>query len=206
MSDEEEGDREDPPMQKVTNLYDRSPGRKSKLTPELLDRLVQLVANGNYIETACGACGITSASYYKWLRKGEEFYAMFHNAYGHDAEVDEEILIAMVKEDIITEHQAMCVRFVEALNKASSESEAYAVLTVRKAFGDDWKAAMTFLERRFPQRWRRRTGIEVETGGVDTEATARQRQVLENPDAVALQHEALRMIAEESVDSTAEDL
>jgi CRISPR/Cas system CMR-associated protein Cmr5 small subunit len=180
---------------KVTNLYLKSPGRKSKLTPELIDTLVEYVKNGNYISTACQAVGISVNSYHNWLNKGDDFYAMFRNAYGADAEVDEEILKEMVKSDIITEHQAMCVRFAEALNKASGESEALAVLHVRKAFGDDWKAAMTFLERRFPTRWRRRTGIEVENVNISDDQRAQERAVLGNPEAVALQHEALRLAA-----------
>lgn len=47
-------------------------GRNTKLTPDLLERVVTLVRSGCYIETAAGAAGIARSNLYEWLRKGGE--------------------------------------------------------------------------------------------------------------------------------------
>jgi len=45
--------------------------------------------------------------------------------------------------------------FVKAIKDAEARAEARAVALVQKAMVDDWKAAMTWMERKFPDRWSR---------------------------------------------------
>lgn len=47
-------------------------GTPLKLSPELLERVVVLIQNGCYIETAAGACGIPRQTLWEWLKKGGE--------------------------------------------------------------------------------------------------------------------------------------
>lgn len=56
----------------------RPPGRPTKterghtiLTPEIRDAVVAMIRNGNYIETACRAAGISQDCYYRWTKLGE---------------------------------------------------------------------------------------------------------------------------------------
>jgi hypothetical protein len=52
------------------------------------------------------------------------------------------------------------VEFREAIKKALAEFEVHTVAIVRQAAPQDWKAAMTLLERRFPDRWGRRDRVD----------------------------------------------
>lgn len=63
--------------------------------------------------------------------------------------------------------------FYEEIIKAEAEAEVMAVAMVRKAMPDNWVAAMTFLERKFPDRWARRENVHVE-GGVDVNVQQKQ--------------------------------
>ena len=48
-------------------------GAKTKLTPELLDKICELLAAGNYIATVCAVVGIATETYYDWRLKNSEF-------------------------------------------------------------------------------------------------------------------------------------
>lgn len=45
--------------------------------------------------------------------------------------------------------------FREAVKRAEADAEVHAVAVLRKAMGGDWRAAVAYLERRHPTRWRR---------------------------------------------------
>lgn len=47
-------------------------GRPTKLTPELRDSICELIAQGNFPETAAQACGIHRATYYQWAARGRD--------------------------------------------------------------------------------------------------------------------------------------
>jgi transposase len=175
-------------------------GRPHKLTPERHAKIVELVKHGNYINVACAATGINEQTYYGWLATGRDVV----DSHGED---DDEWPI----EDL-SDYELCCGRFFIAVRKANAEAEAFAVVSVKQQFGANWAAAMTFLERRFPDRWKRRSEFEVNSpfdpasaaaqvdGGVDEEALLRDRGASE------LMHQALRQIgggASETVDGEA---
>jgi transposase len=56
------------------------------------------------------------------------------------------------------------VRFLESVRQAESATEIRAVAIIQSAMPKDWKAAMSFLERRFSDRWGRRERITHEGG------------------------------------------
>lgn len=57
--------------------------------------------------------------------------------------------------------------FVASVKEAEHLAEVRAVALVQKAMVDDWKAAMTWLERKFPDRWSRGERRELShSGGV----------------------------------------
>lgn len=184
---------------------DGKPGRKSKLTKERHDRIVELIKIGNYVEVACAATGITERSYYHWVAIGRDII----DAYGPE---DEDWPTTL------DQHQRNCARFFQAIKQASAEAEAYAVGVIRKQMPQQWTAAMTWLERRHPGRWKRRDELAVanpfevqgqSATGIDEQA------LLQDPDAVRLVHEALAAVATtpglmppvqaEVVESTAEE-
>lgn len=109
--------------------------RPTKLTPELRDRLVALIRGGCYAETAARAVGIAPSTYYEWLERGR-----FGGRRG--------------RRDAYAE-------FADAIKVAEAHAERDAVAAVWGAMQRDWRAAIIFLERRFPARWRRRAARAV---------------------------------------------
>ena len=51
---------------------------------------------------------------------------------------------------------------VEGIKQAEGEAEVNAVAILHKAMPESWQAAMTFLERKFPSRWKRRDEIDLQ--------------------------------------------
>jgi hypothetical protein len=110
-------------------------GRPTKLTPELCERVGKALRAGNYAEAAARACDISPASYYRWIQRGE------------------------------SEQSGIYHEFAAEVRKAEAEAEVHAVAILRRAMPEDWRAALAYLERRHPGRWRRRTTTEVTGSG-----------------------------------------
>jgi transposase len=111
-------------------------GRKTKLTPKLMERICDSISKGNYISTACQAIGIHKATYYNWLEQGER---------DTNAGID-----------------SVFADFLQHVRKAEAENEQVIVNMVRDAAPKNWIAAMTVLERRHPERWGRRERHQVD--------------------------------------------
>ncbi len=47
-------------------------GRRTKLTPEVQQKIVGAIAAGNYYEVACAIAGISHTTFYNWLEKGRQ--------------------------------------------------------------------------------------------------------------------------------------
>lgn len=176
-------------MSEERNLQHKRAGKPHACTDERIARLVQLVEAGNYVDTACAVEGVSEAVFYKWGRVGRDAMEEY------DLEVYDEDTIGedYWPDDLRTpyhEYTRQCIKFVGAMTKATARSEAYAVTTIRKAMPTNPVAAMMWLERRFPARWRKRTQIDVGDGS-DSGQAERERAALENPRAVAAMHEAL---------------
>ncbi len=99
-------------------------GRPSKLTHELRERIVALVASGVPLDTAGRSCGLGKDVPSEWLRRGE----------GRDDRPGREPFVG----------------FTAAVRQAEGQAEAEAVAQLLRG---DWKGAAWFLERRFPERW-----------------------------------------------------
>lgn len=120
--------------QRIADLYQApAVGRLSELADaETVSKFLQAIADGNYVETACRLAGIAKPTVYRWLKEAEDL------------------------QDRTREPHRL---FRDAMEKAQGMAEALAVARVRKA-GEDprfWAAEMTFLERRHPDRWARRS-------------------------------------------------
>jgi transposase len=174
-------------------------GRKNGLfNDELLDELYNYIKVGNYVNTACAAVGIGTATYYKWMRQGKEVEELV------DARPESEDLIDRLREGElilgISELQWRAWNFRDNVLKFTAQGEAYAVAMIRTQMPQQWTAAMTFLERRHPGRWKRREQIDIGEAesasvGIDEEL------MLQDPKAVKLIHEALKQVA--VIESTA---
>jgi transposase-like protein len=106
-------------------------GRPDKLTPQVQERIIQAVRGGNYVEVAARYAGIDKAQFYRWLERGER------------------------------EKAGKFRDFRNAIKDAEAAAEAEAVAQVRLAARDSWQAGMTWLERKFPERWGRNDRLNI---------------------------------------------
>lgn len=104
-------------------------GRPIKLTAELQDKICSYIAQGNYLVVACKAVGIHPQTLRNWLEQGET--------------------------DIESGTNSIYCDFMLAVQTAEAEAESAMVAVVREAAiqRKEWIPAMTFLERRHPDRW-----------------------------------------------------
>jgi transposase-like protein len=112
-------------------------GRPPKISKQVREDVVKAIKAGAYAEVAARSAGISETTYYRWMKQGDE------------------------------ENSGQYREFREAVKKAEAEMEVLAGGLVVAAFREDWKAAMTYLERKFPERWSRseRRVLTGEDGG-----------------------------------------
>jgi transposase-like protein len=108
-------------------------GRRTKLTPEVHNLIVEAIRVGNYVETSAQAAGISKQTLYRWLDQAEDDNA----------------------DQIYRD-------FRDALESARAEAEKMDLEIITRAAHDgSWQAAAWKLERRTPQRWGRVNRTEV---------------------------------------------
>jgi DNA-binding transcriptional MerR regulator len=100
-------------------------GRKSTLTPELQQRLCDLIRGGNYQEVAARSCGVPVRTLRHWLRRGRQ------------------------------EETGIYRDFLDAVEAAETEAETSLVLAIHAGAKADLDHAWKWLERKAPQRWGR---------------------------------------------------
>lgn len=164
-------------------------GERFPLDDEVIDRIVQMVEMGNYINVACAAVGVHRQTYTAWRQAGEAVSAHLDAT---QQEIDPEQYGDNVLPANVTPPDWQCYKLFWRLEQSEAIAESVAVLAIRKHFPDQWTAAMTFLERRFPQRWRKQQTFEtinLESPGIDEQA------LISDPEAVRLMHDALQRLA-----------
>jgi len=95
----------------------KSRGRRSLLTKERQDKIVQGLESGNTYKTSAALAGISESGFWKWMERGE-------------AE------LARVDEDgrrSVKEKERPYVEFVEAIRKARAQAECFHVSRVQLA-------------------------------------------------------------------------
>jgi len=119
-------------------------GRRSMLTKDNKKRIIILKAleRGHYAITACRLSGVSEATYYSWLSRGENEYNRLQRDFENGLELK------------INKDEKPYLEFLESVNIAGAKAEDAALKTIMKAAkSDDWRAASQFLERRFNKRW-----------------------------------------------------
>ncbi len=107
--------------------------RPSKLTPEIQAKIVEAITAGNYLETSARYAGVGVATFYTWMSKGEGKHA-----------------------------KSPYKEFREAVEKARADAEVRNIALIqRTAQEGTWQAAAWFLERSHPQKWGKRSAVEV---------------------------------------------
>jgi hypothetical protein len=147
-------------------------GRPTLLTPDLQQRIVELVQAGNYLSTAAEAAGIARRTLYQWLALGLQAQN------------------AIDRGERITPTARRYAQFAHTLSRVRARAEAGAVLTVTNAMRGgavvrettrrhrdgseeterlyappDGRLALEYLARTAPARWGRRQAVEVSGPG-----------------------------------------
>jgi hypothetical protein len=159
----------------------RGPGRPSDLTQEVLDTIVRYIGVVSYLEPACSLAEVSIRTARWWMSKGVEVARRIQEAEGDRDPV------------LLTENEAMCFRFLQAVRKATAALEVqHAGNITRAAMGrpgetrttervlpdgtlertvvvtegraPDWRASLAFLERTQFKRWGRKTAHLHENG------------------------------------------
>lgn len=142
---------------------------RGKLTPEARDRVVEAVRAGNFPAVAARYAGISPRTLRRWMARGRR------------------------------EPKGRYREFHDAVRHAESLAEIRAVAMLQKQMQGNWRAALTFLERKFPSRWGKRDRTRVEL------ATARPmvRAAIVDPPRLT---EIVRLLADSGALEDAPDL
>lgn len=114
----------------------REKGRRTRLTPEIQERIVTLVRAGHYKRVAAAQAGVAERTLYQWYDKGDQ---------DHEA------------------HRRIYAQFRQALDEAEAESEIILLDKITK-HGTP-RDHLEVLARRFPERWGRRINVEAQHQG-----------------------------------------
>lgn len=117
--------------------------RRTILTPELRQQLIDTVAVGNYAKTAAAYCGIGYSTLLLWQQRGRAEQERI--AAGLDPSPEE----------------APYLELLEQMHQAETRAQVAAVAAWRGAFATDWRAAATFLARTRPAEWAERQHISI---------------------------------------------
>jgi len=114
-------------------------GRPTKLTKELIDRMVLAIQAGNYAKVAAQLCGIGESTYYAWLAEARKEGA-----------------------------DPLFLEFLESVEQAEAAAEVEAVALIRQsARNGNTRDAQWLLERKHAERWGRNDKIRQEITGAD---------------------------------------
>ena len=105
-------------------------GRKTKLTPERINKLCRYLREGQTVRVACGMSGIVQSTYYRWIEEAE----------GQKSGKKKE--------------------FKDRIERAQCHAERRMQVVVRMAgLSGDWKAAIEWLKLQRPKDWTNRIEI-----------------------------------------------
>jgi hypothetical protein len=119
--------------------------RNRAFSPQVVDAIVEAVRAGNYANVSAAAAGIHKSTYFAWMNRGEAASE------------------ALSRGDPVDGSELAFADFHDRVRRAEAAAEMDAVASVRQA-KQGWQAHMTYLERRFPVRWRRMDGIKHSSG------------------------------------------
>jgi hypothetical protein len=119
------------------------PGRPPLLTPELRDKIVEVVSAGNYLKTAAQFCGVGQSTLQGWLARGRTAAAAVEA--GQEVPPEEERYL----------------EFLASVTQAETRAEVAAVTHWRRAFTEDWRAARDYLGRKRPDQWAAKTTVAI---------------------------------------------
>lgn len=115
----------------------------TKMDPETVNRIVNLIKAGNFAVVAAKSAGIAQRTYTSWMNKGR--YEAGRRARGEPPVASKDPY----------------VHFYYEVESAIAEAEGRHVANLMKHSQDDWRASAFYLERKHPERWAAKVNIEI---------------------------------------------
>jgi hypothetical protein len=130
------------------------PGRPTKISADMIEQIVRLLENGNYIETVCDFVGITKPTFYDWRRRGQDELDRVQKAQGSKLRV--------------RKAEAPFVEFFLRTKRAAAQADVVDLTRIAMAGNDPkfWTARAWRLERRNPGKYGRAERPPIEREGM----------------------------------------
>lgn len=144
-------------------------GRKSKLTTQVHDTIINYISAGATDKDAYTSVGISYDCFYRWLREGEaaksgqkrEFYEAVTRARAQAfANAAVALRSGMVASQTVVDTTDT---IIETRIGKDGQPYQYRKVTTRKSVTkhpSDWRAAVEFLKRRDPEHWGDKIGVD----------------------------------------------
>jgi hypothetical protein len=132
---------------------------KEKLNPEVQRIIVEGLKKGLTMKRVCSLVRVSSNTILRWLKNGEqgksEKYINFYNECKLAEVQCEESCIEVVKKAIDGELESIKTKKIYGKEDEEGKRIVNSVEEVKTRNAPSWTAAMTFLERKYPDRWGR---------------------------------------------------
>lgn len=120
------------------------PGRKSKLTPGVIQALEFVLQGGSTIKDACAYAGISDATYFAWTQAAQKIAQRSNRP-------DPNSQSPRIRQ------AALHLEFLERTQRARALPRIQAIARIQEAIQTGtWQAAAWFLERSDPENWGRK--------------------------------------------------
>lgn len=107
--------------------------RKTKLNPEVQQKICDALRAGNTRRASCTYVGIAEQTFYNWISRGEK--------------------PELRKDGQPKKSEEPFIEFLEAVTRAESECEVWHVANIKKQASGDWRASVEWLKRRKRDDW-----------------------------------------------------
>lgn len=128
----------------------------STLTPNMLMNLCDQLRKGHFPETAAALCGITKATFIKWIRRASEPGA---------PKIYRDLALAVERAQAESEARELeIIRIVSQGYRPKYDADGKLIMAGRNP---NWQAAAWLLERRFPKKWGKKEHVELSSADAD---------------------------------------
>lgn len=136
--------------------------RRTKLTPEIIRTLDELLSIGNTDKVACAAAGISTSSFYSWLKQGEDAlrgqYVDFLDMVTRARAKALETAVAAVHSGMVGGKTVEEYTELITETRTGKDGKPYKFETQKTtrrviSHAPDYKAGIEYLKRRDPEHW-----------------------------------------------------
>lgn len=136
-------------------------GRPTKFNSKLQKRIIKLLSDGATVTDTCAHVGIHKQTFYNWLERGEADdpdYVDFFDAVTRAYNAAKVTAIGTLKVAMLPRVETQMVTKTYTETRLGKDGEPYEYKEVTRTVTKtpmlgDWRAAVEYLKRRFPEEW-----------------------------------------------------